>query len=230
MRKFKKFLAAVLASTMVFSAMAVSAFAANGDVVNISKITYNFTVSTFAGAEDLYLIATGADWVNGTSDKVSITKAGDVSFTVSFATAEAKLANLGFLTASADGKTSATKANVLKLNSITINDKYTLVFQADSKAADGKDAIYQTSTVTPSDATLNGLPNIWNDAGKQTIIAADATNGFSLNGDGGTSISLVENSDVKAGDSTTTTALVVAAIAALAVVATVSTKKVAFQK
>ena len=217
MKKFRKLLAAVLAGIMVIGAMSVAAFA--DEEVTFTSVTYNFECTTFVGADTLTLKATTLAWANPETTK-DVTAAG--AFTVELTMdAATGFNNIGFF------ESANSVANIYKLNSITING-VDFVFQADSTVEDGKDAIYQTSTIDATDSQMNGFPNIWNGAGKQAVVAKSA-NGSTINGSANGMTITWAASDIASGD-TSSTALVFVAVAALAVVATVSVKKYAVER
>lgn len=226
MKKLKKVLVAVLAGTMVLSSMAVAAFA--DDEVKFTEVTYNFTVTEFVEAETVTIGAQTSDWV-GVESTFDITGEGAVSATLQWKAEdgnimeESAFTNMGYLS----GKV----ANILSLDSVVING-VSFEFQADASANEGKDAVFQTSAINPSDGTLNGFPNIWNAAGQQAVVAKSA-NGSTING-GTDAITITWAdadlaADTETGDSAST-ALVLVAVAALAVVATVSVKKYAVER
>lgn len=218
MKKFKKIVAAVLASTMVFSAMAVSTFAADSYTAKLGFASTGFAVGS---------------WDQATT----VTGAGTYSITYNIP----------------DGTTvSGVEVFVVDIEGMLTADDGTFMDVADSNFSisdaqvtiDGTDV---TTTFIYGDTEEKGNMRIefYNAYGPTNPDKLATWDGGTFAGDGTTSafdpatftasssitVSFtVADSDTAAGDSTTTTALIVAAVAALAVVATVSTKKVAFQK
>ncbi len=184
MRKsLKKLLVAAVATAMTIGST-VSAFAA--DAVTFTEVTYKFECTTFVGEDTITLDGQSLEWA-GTSVKptYNVTAAGEFEMTFKYEWVDATTGevtpadaagfnNIGYLSSA------NSVANIYKLNEIVIND-VAFTFQADATANEGKDAIYQTSTINAADGQMNGFPNIWNAAGQQAVVAKSA-NGSTING------------------------------------------------
>ena len=177
-KMFKKAVAAALTAITALSAVVAMPVSVNADeATTFTEVTYKFECTEFVGEDTITLEAQGSSWT--ACEKVTYDVKGTGAFEMKavWPAAEASFKNMGYLSSA------NSVANIFKLTSVVINDTE-FVFQADATAMDGdvcKDAIYQTSTINPTDGAMNGFPNIWNKAGQQAVVAK-ADSGATING------------------------------------------------
>lgn len=215
MKKFKKIVAAVLASTMVMSAMAVSAFAAD--------TTLALSASGQIRCEnDVYRVNLFNSWTGDAGDTIIDPAAlnGAVKVTVNFT-----------VTGDMTGTAAINMSNSDWGDVQFWNDGKDYPAVVSTPATLNGAGSYTVTLETTGDYTFDTVAFIAviTDTAKvgadKDLVVTDSGYGMTID-----SVVVSDSHDVASGDSTTTTALIVAAVAALAVVATVSTKKVAFQK
>ena len=223
----KKKLFAVLLATAMTVVSAIPAMAE--DAVTYDSVTYKFECTTFV-AEDTITLAGQADswgWQDP-APTATVTAAGDFEMVATVTGSGFK--NMGYLSSA------NSVANIYKLEAIVING-VEFVFQADANVSEGKDAIYQTSTINAADGQMNGFPNIWNAAGQQAVIAR-SENGSTINGSNDTITITWAEADLAEptpsettptptmGDVTAVLPVAVLAVAAMAVVVVMRKKTV----
>ncbi len=225
MTKFKKVLAAVLAGTMVFGSLAVSAFAGQ-DTADMADATAYLNLNT-------------ADWTGpeaASVENVVVDKNGD--YTVSYTAKEAF--TLGDFNALEilNGETVLGSTYVVTVTSIKIDGVEKKTGEGFTCSADGKGVttrvnIYNSWNDPDAEATAGDDKHL-----DQRCAGGDVTATTARMVDQGLLATTVEvaftvsglaDTDTEGGDSTST-ALILAAVAALAVVATVSTKRFSFER
>ncbi|MCC8191666.1 MAG: dockerin type I repeat-containing protein [Ruminococcus sp.] len=168
--KLKRFLAGAIAAAVTITTLAFASLTtafADAETVTINSITYNFTVTNDA-TSTVTFTNQNTSWASFTAS-VDVDGNGSYSATTTGMSASG-LTNLGYI--------EATAATTLTVDTIVINDMYTLDVGV---------------TLNSSSSTGNGMANIWNDEGKADVvysvgINADGTYTGTLVGDGGSSI------------------------------------------
>ena len=202
MKKFKKFLAAVVAGVMVVSTMAVSALAADGDCAYIDAKTpsYSYTVQ---------------------GDVTSITATATILMPLEGDTAWNDWCGEGVKVTAPDGT-----ATYYQWGGAQVTWDVDFDGDENNDCVGGVDGENWLGTTVDGKATLT-IPV----AGAGTVVDfyvmswdsyADTQYNIAISGD-------VTSGDVTSGDATSATAFIIAAVAALAVVATVATKKSAVE-
>ena len=210
MKKFKKVLAAILAGTMVLSAMAVSAFADDEYTANIE------------GQFDTSVEGNFDEWQDTSSYKCTFSENSLATYTADFGQKVKFSGNYVGLTTTIpwDGE-SDMKANFVSIKLDGVDVAFTDAYlTAEGKTADGSSALRLNLTNQwNGDITTQPVdPSVWGTSFQKIEIQ------FYVG-----ELPADEPSDPTTGDSAST-ALVLVAVAALAVVATVSVKKYAVER